>query len=228
MVEEVAQQVEAGFKAVKLRVGDLPKRDLERVAAVRKAFGEDLRIMVDANTGYSLEDVREVMPGYAELGVYWLEEPFAPHDHQDYVTAASLGRVALAAGENHYTRFDFTRLVEDRAVSFFQPDLSKTGGITEGLRIAALASAWKRQLCPHSSLTGLNMASTIHLLMSIDNAGYFEADVSGNPFREGVAGRPYTLAADGSVEISNAPGIGLPVDEAFIKAHPFIPGRSFV
>ena len=144
------------------------------------------------------------------------------------MAAAGLGRVALAAGENHYTRFDFTRVIEDGAVSFLQPDLSKTGGITEGLRIAAMASAWKRQICPHSSLTGLNMAVSIHLLMAIDNAGLFEADVSVNPFREGVAGVPYTLNADGTVEIGDAPGIGLSVDTDFIKAHPFIPGRSFV
>lgn len=228
LIEEVNCQMEIGYRAVKLRVGDLPSRDIERVTAVRKKFGSELRIMLDANTGYSLEDVREVMPAFEELGVYWLEEPFAPHDYHDYITATSLGRVALAAGENHYTRFDFTRLVEDRAVSFFQPDLSKTGGVTEGLRIAALASAWKRLLCPHSSLTGLNMAASIHLLMSIDNAGYFEADVSRNPFREGLTGKPFTLGIDGTVTIGDDPGIGLPVDDDFIKAHPFIPGRSFV
>jgi D-galactarolactone cycloisomerase len=91
-----------------------------------------------------------------------------------------------------------------------------------------MASAWKRPICPHSSLTGLNMVASIHLLMSSENAGFFEADVSANPFREGVAGPPFKLNADGTVEISDAPGIGLNVDEAFVEAHPFIPGRSFV
>jgi D-galactarolactone cycloisomerase len=76
---------------VKLRVGDLTLRDIERVTAVRKAFGDSLKIMLDANTGYSLEDVRLVMPAFEELGVYWLEERFAPHDHKDYVAASGLG-----------------------------------------------------------------------------------------------------------------------------------------
>jgi D-galactarolactone cycloisomerase len=228
LVDEVALQVELGFKAVKLRVGDTPRRDSERVAAVRKAFGSDLRIMVDANTGYTLEDVRAVMPAFEELAVYWLEEPFPPHDHKSYLAAARLGKLALAAGENHYTRFEFTRMVEDGAVAFLQPDLSKTGGITEGLRIAAMASAWKLPICPHSSLTGINMAASMHFLMAIDNAGYFEADVSGNPFREGITGPPFSLSEDGTVAIGDEPGIGLPVDEAFVKAHPFIPGNSFV
>ena len=61
----------------------------------------------------------------------------------------------------------------------------KTGGVTEALRIAALASAWKLSINPHTSLTGLNMAASIHLLAAIDNGGYFEGDVSkGNLFRD--------------------------------------------
>lgn len=228
LVAEVGRQLEAGYKAVKLRVGDAVARDIARVTAVRQAFGDGLTIMVDANTGYTLEDARTVLPAYEELGVHWLEEPFAPHDHRAYAEAARLGRVALAAGENHYTRYEFTRVLEDGAVAFLQPDLSKAGGVTEVMRIAAMASGWKRPIHPHSSLTGLNMAAAVHLLMSIDNAGYFEADVSVNPFRDGLAGPPVTLDADGCVSIGDAPGIGLAVDEAFVAAHPFIPGRSFV
>jgi len=63
----------------------------------------------------------------------------------------------------------------------------KTGGVTEALRIAALASAWKLSINPHTSLTGLNMAASIHLLAAIDNGGYFEGDVSkGNLFRDSL------------------------------------------
>ena len=73
------------------------------------------------------------------------------------------------------------------------------------------------------------MAATIHLLKSIDNAGYFEADVSiGNPFREGVSALPYRVMKDGTVELPEGPGIGVEIDDAFLKAHPFIPGRNFV
>ena len=66
-----------------------------------------------------------------------------------------------------------------------QPDMCKTGGLTETLRIAALASAWKLELNPHTMLTGLNMAATLHLLCRIDNPGYFESDISShNPIRD--------------------------------------------
>ena len=105
------------------------------MAAVRHAFGDGITILVDANTGYTVADVRRVMPGLEANGVGWLEEPFPAHDAQ----AATLGRVPPAAGENQYTRFEFSRVIEDRVITILQPDLSKTGGVTEALRIAALA-----------------------------------------------------------------------------------------
>jgi D-galactarolactone cycloisomerase len=229
LLDEIAPLVELGYRAVKLRVGDRTDRDIARVSAVRKAYGSDLAILVDANTGYSIADVRKVVPAYEELGVDWLEEPFAASDHESYVRAAGIGKVPLAAGENHYTRFEFARLIDDGVVSVLQPDLSKAGGITEVMRIAHTASTWRLPICPHTSITALNMAATIHLLKSIDNAGYFEADVSrGNVFREGMTSAPYRLLADGTVILPDRPGIGVEVDDAFLEAHPFIPGRSFV
>jgi L-alanine-DL-glutamate epimerase-like enolase superfamily enzyme len=229
LVEEARALVRAGYRAVKLRVGDSPARDLARVAAVRKALGDDLIILVDANTGYSLADARRVMPGLEAHGVGWLEEPFPAHDARSYAVAATFGRVPLAAGENHYTRFEFRHLIEERQVQILQPDLSKTGGITEALRIAAMASAWKLPINPHTSMTGLNMAASIHFLAAIDNAGYFEADVSrGNLFRDRLTSSPYRLDESGSVRPLEKPGIGLEVDEEFLSKHPVIEGPGYV
>lgn len=229
LVEEVRGLVEEGYRAVKLRVGDSPARDLARVATVRKAFGDELTILVDANTAYSLADARQVMPGLDAHGVGWLEEPFPPHDYRSYAMAATFGRVALAAGENHYTRFEFTRVIEDRSITILQPDLSKTGGVTEARRIAAMASAWKLSINPHTSMTGLNMATSIHFLAAIENRGYFEADVSKtNPFRDELVSRPYELGPDGCVQPRETPGIGVEVDEDFLARHPVIEGPGYV
>lgn len=229
LVDEVRANVAAGFKAVKLRVGDSPGRDLERVAAVRKAFGDDLVILTDANTGYTVADARRAMPGLAGHGVGWLEEPFPPHDHRSYALAATFAAVPLAAGENHYTRFEFSRVIEDRVITVLQPDLSKTGGVTEALRIAALASAWKLGIDPHTSMTGLNMAASIHFLAAIDNAGYFEADVSKvNLFRDQLGSPPYRVAPDGTVRPLEAPGVGIEIDEKFLERHPVIEGPGYV
>lgn len=229
LAEEAQRYVEQGYRALKLRVGDTPKRDIERVRAVREAVGGDIDILVDGNTGCTLDDVRRVMPVYEDLEIGWLEEPFPPHDHRSYADAAALGTVPLAAGENHYTRFEFSRLLEDGNVGFVQPDLSKTGGVTETMRIAAMASAAKITVNPHTSATGINMAASIHLLAAVDNPGYFEGDVARhNPFRDEVGGIPYTLDADGCVRPLEGPGIGIEVDERFVAAHPLIEGPCYV
>ncbi|GAC1331840.1 MAG: hypothetical protein NVSMB26_10650 [Beijerinckiaceae bacterium] len=229
LADEARAHVASGYRAVKLRVGDTPKRDIARVTAVREALGDDIEILVDANTSYCLDDVRRVMPAYEDLAVGWLEEPFPPHDHSLYVRAAGLGSVPLAAGENHFTRFEFTRSLEEGTLGFVQPDLSKTGGITETMRIAALASAWKVSVNPHTSATGINMVASIHVLAAVDNAGYFEGDVARhNPFRDDVVGTPYQLDSEGGVRPLEGAGLGIIVDEDFLAAHPLIEGPCYV
>ncbi len=229
LVEEARPHVEHGYKALKLRVGDSPKRDLERIRAVRKAFGDDMAILTDANIGYSVEDVRQVMPGMDELGVAWLEEPFPAHDYRSYAMARTFGRTPLAAGENHYTRFEFNRVIEDGVISILQPDLSKTGGLTEALRIAHMASAYKLPIHPHSSMTGLNQAASIHFLAAIDNGGYFEGDISrANKFRDELVSNPGAIDRDGLVWPLDKPGLGLAVNEEFLKQHPAIEGPGYV
>ncbi len=197
--------------------------------AVRKALGDELVILTDANIGYRLEDVRRVMPAMDELGIGWLEEPFPAHDHRSYREAKLCGRTPLAAGENHYTRFEFDRVIEDGAVTILQPDLSKSGGITECLRIAAMGSAQKLPVHPHSSMTGLNHAASIHFLAAIDNGGYFEGDVSkSNKFRDELVANPGAIDKDGNVWPLDKPGLGLEVDEEFLKKHPAIEGPGYV
>ena len=229
LVDEARALVAQGYRALKLRVGDTPERDLERVAAVRRALGDALVVLTDANTGYTVADARRAMPGLEAHGVGWLEEPFPAHDHRSYALAVTFAKVPLAAGENHYTRFEFTRVIEDRAITILQPDVAKTGGITEALRIAALASAWKLPIHPHTSMTGLSMAASVHFLAAIDNGGYFEADVStGNLFRDRLTSTPYTLDANGCVGPLEKPGLGVEVDEDFLRKHPVIDGPSYV
>jgi D-galactarolactone cycloisomerase len=230
LAEEALRHVADGYRALKLRVGDIALKDIARVRAVRKAVGEEIDILVDANTNYSLDDVRKVMPAFEEAAIGWLEEPFPPQDRRAYAVAATLGRVPLAAGENHYTRYEFATLLEDGHVQFVQPDLSKTGGVTEAMRIAAMASAQKLTVNPHTSATAINMATTIAFLCAVDNPGYFEGDVTSlNLFRDQLADKaPYALDANGCVRPHEGVGIGLKIDQAFIAEHPLIEGPCYV
>ncbi len=230
LAEEAQRYVAEGYRALKLRMGDTPARDIARVRAVRQAVGDAIDILTDANTAYTLDDVRRVMPAFEECAVGWLEEPFPPQDRRAYAVASTLGRVPLAAGENHYTRYEFATLLEDGHVQFVQPDLSKTGGVTESMRIAAMASAQKLTVNPHTSATAINMATTIQFLCAVDNPGYFEGDVTAlNPFRDALADKaPYQLDDQGCVRPHEGVGIGLKIDTRFIDEHPLIEGPCYV
>lgn len=229
LVAEAQALVAQGYRILKLRFGDTVKRDVERLDAIRAAFGDTIGIMVDANTGYHVEDVRRVMPALVSNHVIWLEEPFPPQDYRSYELAGRFGGIPLAAGENHFTRYEFNRVIEEKSICILQPDLSKTGGLTEALRIAAMASAYKLSINPHTSASGINMAASIHLLASIENGGYFEADVAKeNLFRDQLTSRPDLLDSNGCVHTPEAPGLGVEIDEAFLKMHPLIDGPAYV
>ncbi|MEJ5991562.1 mandelate racemase/muconate lactonizing enzyme family protein [Ramlibacter sp. PS3R-8] len=229
LADEAQGYVERGYKALKLRLGDSAAVDIERLLHVRKALGDGVDILSDANTAYTMADARRVLPVLADIRAGWLEEPFACNDFASYREAAKITPlVPIAAGENHYTRFEFAQLLEAGAVQVWQPDLSKCGGITEGVRIAAIASAWRIPINPHSSATGLNHAATLHFMAATENAGYFEACVSKfNPFRD-MFGGIFEIGRDGCVEPPAGPGLGVEVDESLFEKYPSIDGPGYV
>ena len=229
LAEEAQEYVAQGYKAIKLRLGDNVKDDIARVLKVREVLGDDIDILTDANTAYTIADVRRVLPVLGDIHAGWLEEPFACNDFASYREAAKISSlVPLAAGENHYTRFEFGQMLEAGAVQVWQPDLSKSGGITEGVRIAAMASAFRIPINAHSSATGLNHAATLHFLAATENSGYFEACVSKfNPFRD-MFGKTFAIGADGCVEPPSGHGIGIEVDESIFDRYPVVDGPGYV
>lgn len=227
LVDEVKGLIQRGFRAVKLRVGQSPRADIESVMAVRKAC-PNLEILVDANAAYSLNDFRKVSAAFEECQIGWLEEPFPAHDYRNYREAKELARFALACGENHFTRFEFSELIKQEAVTVLQPDISKVGGITEVLKVAAMASAQKLPIHCHSSM-GINMAATLHVLSALENPGYFEADCSlHNSLRDELIDFRFEVGPAGTLRPSERPGIGIEVDEDFIRRHPGSTGAGFV
>src|SRR5260370_5725739 len=106
----------------------------------------------------------------------------------------SIGHLINTTLKGFVVGMDATDTTEDGNITILQPDLSKSGGITEVQRIAAAASMWKLPIHPHSSMTGLNHAVSIHFLASLDNGGYFEAALSvANKFRDQLGPEPLKI-----------------------------------
>ncbi len=225
---EVRRLVDEGYTAIKLRVGDHPRRDAERVGHIRRTFGDALDIAVDAATRYTPLDLPEVLAYCDKYRVYWLEEPFTPDNLQAYADLAKRTPVPIAAGENHYTRQAFRDLFSQGCITVAQADCTKAGGISEVKKIMDMAGAWHLWAAPHTSHTIISTAANAHLLSSLSNALIFEADVAGiNPFRTDLAGSAYNVV-NGHIEPLDLPGLGLEIDEAVLAAHPGIPGPCYI
>ena len=228
LLREAKGFVDQGYTALKLRLGDSVERDLDRVRYVRKALGDTIDIMVDINTRYSQLDMQRALPGLAECRVFWIEEPFTPDNLADYTRFNAHTLVPLAGGENHFTRYQARQLLENACVDIIQPDPCKCGGITETKKIADLAMAYRRAFAPHTGMTAIDGAACVHLLCAAQNALVYESDCAAfNPFRdELVAGAPRVI--EGWIEPSDAPGLGIEVDESLFAKLPGIPGPCYV
>jgi D-arabinonate dehydratase len=148
---EMAAYAEDGFRAVKIRIGGLPWReDVARVAAVRAALGDGIELAVDANQGYrtSSEAIRTGRE-LEQLGIRWFEEPLRPEDTGGLAAVAASLDLPVAMGETEATRWRFGELIEHRAADILQPDVTVVGGVSEWLKVAALASAAGRPVAPH-------------------------------------------------------------------------------
>lgn len=226
MIEEAQRYVAQGYTALKLRLGDTVENDIRRVRAVRDAVDVSVDIMVDVNTRYTYVDFERALPALEECRVYWIEEPFPPDAVGDYSHFNSRTRIPIAAGENHYLRYQARQLLETGAIDIIQSDPSKCGGITECKKIADMASAFRRSFAPHNSTSGVVGAACVHLLCAVPNGLIYEADLSPlNPFRdELVPGAP--VVVNGYIEPNDKPGLGVEVDEALFKKYPGISGPS--
>lgn len=229
-VDDLKREIEGfiarGYDFMKLRVGDTLEKDLERVSAVRAAFGPEITLAADAGTRYRTADVARIAEVCEAGRLAWLEEPFTPDNLPGYRRLRDLTATPLAAGENHFTRHELRTLISEEVIQFVQADCCKTGGITEILKIAALAGAWHLQFAPHTSASVLSTAASTHVLSVAPNAFIYEADVSAiNAFRDEL-GTPFEIV-DGTILAPEAPGLGVEIDEKVIEKYPFIPGASY-
>src|SRR5262249_28415332 len=149
---EVAAWVEAGYKAVKIKVGRYadPEAERARIAAARAAAGPDVLLMLDANNAWSdLPTALRFMRVYEEYDPYWIEEPFSPDDIDNHARLARSTPVIVATGEIEVGRWRFKELLEKEAAAILQTDACVCGGVSEFRRIAATAASYGITLCPH-------------------------------------------------------------------------------
>ena len=165
--EEANQIKEKNFKAMKMKVGLGSKEDLKLVSAVREAIGDNFRLMVDANHAYNKNDALYVGGGLDEMEIYWFEEPVAPEDYDGYKELKAKLKTNIAGGEAEFTKYGWNQLIKNNCIDIAQPEVCGLGGITEYLKVSALAQSNFIPIVNHVWGSALSVAVNLHLLTSL-------------------------------------------------------------
>jgi len=201
-----------GYRWIKLH--EITERE---VAAAREALGNDIPIMVDTNCPWTPTEALRHALAFKPYGIHWLEEPlFPPEDFASLARLQEQAGIPLAAGENACTAFDFQKMFAAGAVSYAQPSVTKVGGISEFLRVAALASAQGVEIMPHAPYFGPGFPATLQLCAALPAGALFErlyVDLEASLYGDLIN------AVDGSFRVPAGPGLGMDPDPDVIESY---------
>lgn len=211
----------AGFGAVKMRIGVFdgsPSASAERVIAAREALGPATELMVDAHGTFTVSEAKQFCHLTRDCNLTWFEEPISADDKRGLAEVRRSTHIPIASGESDCTRFDFRELIDLRAVDILQPDLAICGGISEAMRIAALASASNLRLAPHLWAGAPAFAAGLHVAAASPCAHILEYSLGANPMIHDLIEETFEVQ-DGMLELPNRAGLGITVREDFIQQY---------
>ncbi|WP_405970681.1 L-fuconate dehydratase [Streptomyces sp. NBC_00988] len=156
LVRLAKQAVADGFTQIKLKVGADLEDDIRRLRTARTAVGPDIRIAIDANQRWNVDEAIEWVNALAEFDPYWIEEPTSPDDILGHATVrGAVAPVKVATGEHVQNRIVFKQLLQAGAIDVLQIDAARVGGVNENLAILLLAAKFGVPVCPHAGGVGL-------------------------------------------------------------------------
>jgi len=211
LVAEAEKYAGMGCRYYKMKIHHPdPRENAKRVAAVHKALGGKARMMVDVNQRLDvLGNVRQAKL-LEEFDLLWYEEPVLADDFDAYAEIAERISIPVAAGENHFTRWEFKQLFDRKAIAYAMPDVCRACGFSETLRIGRLAAAHGVQLTPH-----LIHEISIHVVGALANGFLVEFMDWAPPdlFEELPA------CKDGMLRIPDRPGHGIALARGAIEKY---------
>ena len=226
------QAVDRGYRAVKLNVVDefrqletraAMDRTVERVAAVRDAVGPDVFVGVDFHGRISKPMAVELTRRLEPYDLAFADQPLLPEHADGFGRINDQTGVPIATGERLYSRYDFKPLLVEDAVSVIQPDVTHVGGISELRKVASLAETFDVAVVPHSPLSPIAFAASLQVGMCAQNLVMLEQDLElhdpgASPSLEYLTDDTVFSFEDGYVERPTGPGLGIEVDEEYVRS----------
>ena len=210
LLAEASAYVQHGFTMVKMKVGSADlKRDVERVRAVRKQLGDDVKLMVDANQAFTPHRAIAFARQVEDQDIFWFEEPVSKDDLDGYCQVASSIEIPVATGEREYSLGAFRDFLVREGASILQSDALRIGGLSQCLKVAHLAEAFNRPLAPH-----FYKEIDVHLLAAIRNGLFLEYF----SWLDDLLVHPLEVS-NGMATVPQAPGLSLEFKPEAIKEY---------
>ena len=208
--------VEEGFNAFKLAAGHGVRADAASVHSLRDALGDEATLLLDAHWVYSLDEAVQLGQALTDLGVGFFEAPINPEDIESHAQLAAAAAVPIAHGETERTRYQFRPWLMQKAADILQPDVGRAG-ISEVVKIAAMAEAFNVKMAPHLSVgLGVCIAATIHVAAAIPNLYLLEYQPPVFEIANMLLKSPLICEA-GYYEIPTSAGLGVELDESRLR-----------
>ena len=232
--ERALQFIEQGFKAMKIRFHHQDVRDdIKVVEEVRKAVGDKLEIMVDANQGWKmpwdtdgtwdLKKATGVARELEELDVFWLEEPLACHEFENMAKLRDKVEIRIAGGEMNRNWYDFREMNRNNSLDVYQPDVALAGGITGVKKIAELVQGQGAWFSPHTWTNGIGVLGNLHLALGVSNCPYLEFPYDpptwSNDRRDYVQVNKLMIDSQGYLHAPDKPGLGFELDQEALEKY---------
>jgi galactonate dehydratase len=192
------------------------------VRAMREAVGDGIDLMVDCHARPSPRMGLKFARALEPYGLYWFEEPCWPESIDGLAEIQRSVATPIATGERLVSQHAFRELLEKRAVCIIQPDITHCGGLSEARRIAAMAEAYRVALAPHNPQGPVSTAASLELGFATPSYLICEAVHLDVPWRQEVVSESFAVEPKGRiVRPSNKPGLGIEINLAEVKKHPF-------
>ncbi|MDO7880613.1 mandelate racemase/muconate lactonizing enzyme family protein [Salinibacterium soli] len=228
--DKAVEAAEWGYRAIKwdpfgsafrsLTAAELAA-SMRVVEAVASAVEGRAEIIIEAHGRFELPTAQRIAHALEGVDVLWLEEALIPGNLANYSRLKERTTTPLSLGERLYTRWDFREVFESGCADFVQPDVSHAGGIWETRMIGALAELWQVGFAPHNPSGPVANAATLQLAACSPNFSYLETMATDVPWRGEIATES-SVIAHGVARVSDAPGLGVEIDEAALAGHPFV------
>ncbi len=206
-----------GIKSFKIKTGFDNKLDKNLIEKIFKLRKNKENIMLDINQGWDLKNANFYIKKISKHPIFWIEEPIsARSSNKDYLNLIDNSKVNIALGENVYDENLINILLRNKFLKYFQPDITKYGGIS--LVNKYINSKYKNKIFLHFLGSGVGLITSAHIMSAINSNGLLETDFNENPLRDNIFNETIKII-NGKIYLNNKPGVGFTLNKKIIKKY---------